>query len=270
MAATSERLRYPCAIGPPNGLSRRARSTSTWIHCRSPVQAANRSIRSWSTTTQSDAPSSRPTNCGAVAMQYCAKAMVHLWQPAQILAQDLAHVRLRQCVEEADLLWHLVGRKLLPAVRNQVRFGERRARCLGHEQPHRLAGLLVRLADAGAFGHPGAGGGDRLDLVRKNIEARDDDHVLLAVDDLEETLGVEHADVAGAEIAVVGEGFGIGLRLLPVALHDLRALGADLAWLADRCFLVVGVKQLDVGRGEWEAHGRGEVRHRGRIEGEDR
>ena len=29
------------ATGPPNGLSRLARSTSTWIHCRSPVQSAN-------------------------------------------------------------------------------------------------------------------------------------------------------------------------------------------------------------------------------------
>src|SRR5262245_11957990 len=227
MAATSERLRYPCAFGAPNGLSRLARSTSTWIHCRSPVQAAKASMRSWSTATQSDAPRSRPTNCGAVAMRYCgcgiAMAVVALWQPAQILAQDLAHVRLRQCVEEADLLRHLVGRKLAPAVRDDIGFGERRARRLGHEQPHRLAGLLVRPADAGAFGHPGATGGDRLHLVGKNVEARNDDHVLLAIDDLEETLGIEHADVAGAEIAVGGEGVGIRPRILPVALHHLRA-----------------------------------------------
>src|SRR5262249_49587419 len=40
---------------------------------------------------------------------------------------------------------------------------------------------------------------------------------LLAIDDLEETLGVEHADVAGAEIAIGREGVGIGPRILPVA-----------------------------------------------------
>ena len=78
---------------------------------------------------------------------------------------------------------------------------------------------------------------------------------------------VEHADVAGAEIAVGREGGGIGLRLLPVALHHLRALGADFARLADRRFPVVGVEQLDVGRRERQAHRRREAsaRHR-RIE----
>src|SRR5262245_65716176 len=40
----------------------------------------------------------------------------HLWQPAQIFAQDLAHVRLWQRVEEADLLRHLVRRQLAAAV----------------------------------------------------------------------------------------------------------------------------------------------------------
>src|SRR5262245_19134607 len=274
MAATSERLRYPCAFGAPNGLSRRARSTSTWIHCRSPVQAANASMRSWPTATHSDAPRSRPTNCGAVAIQYCGwrlvMAVLALWQSAQILAQDLAHVRLRQCVEEADLLRHLVGRKLAPAVRDEIGFGERRARRLGHEQPHRLAGLLVGPADAGAFGHPGAAGGDRLDLIGKNVEARDDDHVLLAIDDLEETLGVEHADVAGAEIAVGREGIGIGPRIPPVALHHLRALGAHLARLADRRFRVAGVEQLDVGRRERDAYRCREAPAGCRIEREDR
>jgi hypothetical protein len=40
-------------------------------------------------------------------------------------------------------------------VRDHVRLGQARARSLGHEQPHRLAGLLVRPADAGAFGDAG-------------------------------------------------------------------------------------------------------------------
>src|SRR5262249_43944426 len=149
-----------------------------------------------------------------------------LWQPAQIPSQDLAHVRLRQRVEEADLLRHLVGRKLPPAVSNHVGFGESRARRPGHDLQPRIAGLLVRSADEGAFSAPGEVVGDRFDLVRKYLEARNDDHVLLAVDDLEETLGVEHADVAGPKIAVGCEGTGIGLWLLPVALHDLRTLGA--------------------------------------------
>jgi hypothetical protein len=70
------------------------------------------------------------------------------------------------------------------------------ARRLDDEQLDGLAGLVVGHADAGAFGHAGAGGGHGLDLVRVDVEARDDDHVLLAVDDLQEALVVEHADVA--------------------------------------------------------------------------
>ena len=66
--------------------------------------------------------------------------------------------------------------------------------------------LLVRHADAGAFGDPVAGGDDGLDLVGVDVEARDDHHVLLAVDDLQEPALVEAADVAGAEEAVGGEG----------------------------------------------------------------
>src|SRR5262245_29213876 len=100
-------------------------------------------MRSWSTVTHSDTPSSRPMSCGAVPMLYssCAVVMVVApsWQPAQILAQDLANVRLRQRVEEADLLRHLVGGEFAPAVRDHVGFAEGCARRLGHEQPHRLA-----------------------------------------------------------------------------------------------------------------------------------
>src|SRR6202035_3517235 len=68
-------------------------------------------------------------------------------ESAEILAQDLAHVRLGQRVEEAHLLRHLVGSELPPAMRDHVIFGERGARRLGHEQPHGLAGLLVLLAE---------------------------------------------------------------------------------------------------------------------------
>ena len=79
---------------------------------------------------------------------------------------------------------------------------------------------------------PGQRRRHRFDLVRVDVEARDDDHVLLAVDDLQESAGVEHADVAGAEVAVRREGRGVRLGLIPVAAHHLRALDADFAGLA--------------------------------------
>ena len=67
---------------------------------------------------------------------------------------------------------------------------------------------------------------------------------------------VEDADVAGAEVAVGGEGGGVGLVVVPVALHHLRALGADLARLALGDLAAVVVEQLDVGRGQRQAAGR--------------
>src|SRR6478672_1207770 len=56
----NDNVRYPWAIGPPNGPSF-ARSTSTWIHWWSPVASANRSTRSCSIVTHSEVPSSSPT-----------------------------------------------------------------------------------------------------------------------------------------------------------------------------------------------------------------
>src|SRR5262245_9967704 len=70
----------------------------------------------------------------------------------QVFAQDLTHIRFRQRVEKADVLWQLVGREFPPAVCDDIFFSQRRARHLRHEQPYRLTGLLVRPPDAGAFG----------------------------------------------------------------------------------------------------------------------
>jgi hypothetical protein len=57
MPASADRVRNPCAIVVLAGLSRAARSTSTWIHWWSPVASANWSILSWPTANQPDPPS---------------------------------------------------------------------------------------------------------------------------------------------------------------------------------------------------------------------
>src|SRR3954468_20811520 len=58
---------YPCAMGPPNGLSFFARSTSTWIHWWSPVASAKRLTCCWVTSNQSLVPSSCPFKPAASA-----------------------------------------------------------------------------------------------------------------------------------------------------------------------------------------------------------
>ena len=85
---------------------------------------------------------------------------------------------------------------------DDIGLGDRRAWRLDRVDTHRLAALLVGDADAGALGDAVAGGYGGLDLVRVDVEARDQDHVLLAVDDLDEPVLGEDADVAGAEEAV--------------------------------------------------------------------
>src|SRR5512135_306167 len=57
---TRDSSRKPWATVPPRG-PRAARSGSTWIHWRSSVAAANASMRSWVTGSQSESPTSRPT-----------------------------------------------------------------------------------------------------------------------------------------------------------------------------------------------------------------
>src|SRR4051794_18310618 len=136
-----------------------------------------------------------------------------LRQRAQILAQNLADRRLRQGCQKAHLLGYLVGDHLAPAMRDHGLLGQRCARGLDHEQPYGLTGALVRHADAGAFRDALTGRGNCFDLVRIDVKPRDDDHVLLAVDDPEKAALVENADIAGAKIAVWREGQRIGLRI---------------------------------------------------------
>src|SRR5690606_13991345 len=59
--STIESVRLPWATVVPKGLSRFARSGSTWIHWRSPETAAKASMSPCVTVRHSPGPSSRPT-----------------------------------------------------------------------------------------------------------------------------------------------------------------------------------------------------------------
>src|SRR4051812_15336277 len=83
-----------------------------------------------------------------------------------------------------------------------------------------------------------------LDLARIDVVAADDDHVLLAVADVEIAVGVDLADVAGIEPAVAQRLGGL-LRPVAIALHDLRPARADFAELDD---LDLGLRHRDADR----------------------
>ena len=91
-----------------------------------------------------------------------------------------------------------------------------------------LAAVIVGNADHDHFLHGRMGVDRLLDHLRIDVEAAGDDHVLLAVDQIEIAVGVHVADVAGEE-AVADKGFRGFLRPVPVALGDVRAADADFA-----------------------------------------
>src|ERR1019366_5800626 len=72
-----------------------------------------------------------------------------------------------------------------------------------------------------------------------------DQHVLDAVHHIDEAVLVDAPDVAGV-VPAVNEGRRGGLGLLPIAFHDIGAIDADLADLADRQGVAVRIGDLDV------------------------
>src|SRR6185369_2837535 len=137
---------------------------------------------------------------------------------AQLAPEDLADVRLRQLVAEHHVARALVAGQVLAAVLHDVAGGERGI-LLDDVQAHRLARLLVRHADRRALEHARMRRDDRLDLVRVHVEARHQDHVLLAVYDADEAALVHDADVAAHEIAVGRHHLRRLVGAVPVAGH---------------------------------------------------
>ncbi|MCY1415051.1 hypothetical protein D9M71_305190 [compost metagenome] len=91
---------------------------------------------------------------------------------------------------------------------------------------------LIRHADHRAFADAWATGDNDLHFVGVDVETRDNDQVLFAIDDLEQTIGGKDANVSGAKVTIGGKRLGIGSGFLPVTGHDLRPLGANFPRLA--------------------------------------
>ncbi|MNS13323.1 hypothetical protein D3C72_449160 [compost metagenome] len=125
--------------------------------------------------------------------------------------------------------------------------GHGHARLDHDEHLDHFTGLLVRHADGRALQHARQGRQHIFQLVGVHVEARDQDHVLLAVDDAHVAVRLNHGDVTGLQPAIAVEDLGSGLFALPVALHHLRALDAQLAHLAKRQLVAVVVDDLAQG-----------------------
>ena len=93
-----------------------------------------------------------------------------------------------------------------------------------------------------------------LHLVGIDVEARNHDHVLFAVDNGEIAVRVHDTDVAGQKPAVFHHQRGF-FRLFPVARHDLRPLDGDLSGLPHRHFVAICIHTGKQGRRNGHADG---------------
>jgi hypothetical protein len=74
---------------------------------------------------------------------------------------------------------------------------------------------------------------DRLQFGRRDLESLVLDEFLEPVDHVQVAIGVDVAEVTGAQPAVGIDHRGRGLRVVEVALHHLRPAHPDLALFAD-------------------------------------
>src|SRR5258708_4077346 len=103
---------------------------------------------------------------------------------AQLATPNLADIALGQFSPELDDLRPLVAGQLRFAVGEDVRISERLV--LFHdEQLYRFSRMLIRHTDRGDFEYPRHLGNHVFDLVRVDVEAGDQNHVLLPIDDLD-------------------------------------------------------------------------------------
>src|SRR5262245_1643745 len=151
---------------------------------------------------------------------------------AEVPLEDLAGgVPWEVLVTEPDVRGDLEGGEPVADVGLDVRRGGFVA---GFELDHGadlLAQDLVGDPEDGGVEDGGVLEDGGLDLGAVHVLTAADDHVLGPVDDEDEALVVDAGDVPGVEPAV-GEGLAGGLRLPPVAAHDVRALDPELAGLA--------------------------------------
>src|SRR5262249_52133416 len=147
---------------------------------------------------------------------------------------ELACAVAREPLVEGDLAGHLVVGHVLPAERAHVVDGERLARPELDCGVHALAPLVVGHAEHGRVLDHRVTVERVLDLGRIDVHATGDDHVALAIADVDEALRVHVGHVADGE-PVAADGVPRRLGILVVLVEDARiAAHVELAGLAGR------------------------------------
>src|SRR5262249_13826947 len=142
----------------------------------------------------------------------------------------LAHDVARQLVDDEHRLGHLEGGELRAGMGDHRRVARRRGvGPTGDHRHHRLAEIGMLDADHRALADAGHLVDHAFDLLGIDVEPAGDDQVLGAADDREVAVGIEAADIAGAEEAVGAELAAGLLRVAPVAAEDVGPAHLDVA-----------------------------------------
>ncbi len=91
----------------------------------------------------------------------------------------------------------------------------------------------MRNADDSGLHHLGMFEKHLFDIPGINVEAAGDDHIFLAINDVEIAVFVHFCDIAGVQ-PPVGEGFRGGVGAVPITLHDLGALDQEFTGFTHR------------------------------------
>src|SRR5690606_34542608 len=128
-----------------------------------------------------------------------------------------------------------------------------------NELPHRFSGMLIRNAYGSRFGNIWVLYRHRFHFVRIHIEPGHDDHVFLAVLDIDVALLVDQADVTRSKESIfVERGFGF-VGTVPIPGADLWPAHTNFADFADVQIDRVVMTNRDLGGGNRQTDGTGEI-----------
>src|SRR5262249_34320895 len=124
-----------------------------------------------------------------------ASRLLPIWR-AQFAFEDLARILARQRGTELDHLGHLVAGKMLAQIAAHVAGAQRRAGLRLDMGTDLLAELLVGNAEHRAIAHAGHLDQHRFDLRGIDVDPARDDHVALAIAQIDVAVVVLVADIA--------------------------------------------------------------------------
>src|SRR6267378_4152020 len=155
---------------------------------------------------------------------------------SQLASQDFPDERLGEVPGELDHLGDLERREAFLAECDDLLFRRRGSALQDNECLDRLTTVRVRDTDRRRFPDGRMHEEDFLDLPRIDVVAGTQDHVLLAVYDVEVAVFVHLRDVPRQKPSVSEDHRGF-LGLVPVPLHDLRPMDRQLAHFPSGSFL---------------------------------